>query len=84
VPVISRLEQGKYYLQLGAFSRAEAVELELARIGGAYPLAVQNGGSPENPVYRILLGPVTPGESGALLRRFKGSGYGDAFIRQDG
>ncbi|MDR1374666.1 MAG: SPOR domain-containing protein, partial [Treponema sp.] len=26
VPVISRLEQGKYYVQLGAFSRAEAVE----------------------------------------------------------
>jgi hypothetical protein len=84
VPVISRLERGKYYLQLGAFSKAEAVELELARIGSAYPLAVQNGGSPEHPVYRILLGPVNLGESGALLRRFKGSGYGDAFIRQDG
>jgi hypothetical protein len=84
VPVISRLEQGKYYLQLGAFSKAEAVELELNKIGRAYPLAVQNGGSPENPVYRILLGPVNLGESGALLRRFKGSGYGDAFIRQDG
>ncbi|MDR2186130.1 MAG: SPOR domain-containing protein [Treponema sp.] len=84
VPVISRLEQGKYYLQLGAFSRAEAVESELNRIGRTYPLAVQSGGSPESPVYRILLGPVNPGESGALLRRFKGSGYRDAFIRQDG
>ncbi|MDR2020689.1 MAG: SPOR domain-containing protein [Treponema sp.] len=84
VPVISRLEAGKYYLQLGAFSKAEAVESELNRIGRTYPLAVQNGGSPENPVYRILLGPVNLGESGALLRRFKGSGYEDAFIRQDG
>jgi hypothetical protein len=84
VPVISRLEQGKYYLQVGAFSRAEAVESELNKIGKTYPLAVQNGGSPDNPVYRILLGPVNLGESGALLRRFKGSGYQDAFIRQDG
>jgi hypothetical protein len=83
-PVIGQLEKGKYYLQLGAFSQPEAVELELSKIGRAYPLAVQYGGSPENPLYRILLGPVNLGESGALLQRFKGSGYRDAFIRQDG
>jgi cell division septation protein DedD len=81
VPVISRLEQGKYYLQLAAFSRAEAVEQELSRIDKSYPLAVQAGGSPEQPLYRVLVGPVNLGESGALLLRFKGNGWGDAFIR---
>jgi hypothetical protein len=81
VPVINSLEKGKYYLQLGAFSKAEAVEPELTRIGKTYPLTVQNSGSREKPVYRILLGPVNLGESGALLQRFKGIGYGDAFIR---
>ncbi|MDR1374850.1 MAG: SPOR domain-containing protein, partial [Treponema sp.] len=60
------------------------VESELNKLGRTYPLAVQSGGSPKSPVYRILLGPVNLGESGALLRRFKGSGYQDAFIRQDG
>jgi cell division septation protein DedD len=75
------LEQGKYYLQLAAFSRAEAVEQELSKIDKSYPLAVQAGGSPERPLYRVLVGPVNLGESGALLLRFKGNGWGDAFIR---
>jgi hypothetical protein len=60
------------------------VESALTRIGNTYPLAVQAGGSPERPLYRILVGPVNLGESSALLQRFKGNGYRDAFIRQDG
>ncbi|MDR1899916.1 MAG: SPOR domain-containing protein [Treponema sp.] len=81
VPVIAGLERGKYYLQIGAYSRVEAVESELSKIDRVYPVAVQNSGSTEKPVYRILLGPVNLGESGALLQRFKGMGYGDAFVR---
>jgi cell division septation protein DedD len=84
VPVISRLEQGKYYVQLGAFSRPDVVESEISRIGQTYPLTVQTGENPEKPLYRILLGPVNLGESGALLLRFRGNGFSDAFIRQDG
>ncbi|MDR1586529.1 MAG: SPOR domain-containing protein, partial [Treponema sp.] len=82
VPVIGGLEQGKYYVQLGAFSRAEAVESEISRIGRTYPVTVQNGGSEEKPLYRILLGPMNLGESGAMLQRFKSIGYGDAFVRK--
>jgi hypothetical protein len=81
-PLISTLEKGMYYLQLRAYSRTELVQAELSRLGDAYPLAVQAGGSPEKPLYRVLVGPVNLGESSALLRRFKGSGYGDAFVRQ--
>jgi hypothetical protein len=77
-PVIYDLEGGKYYLQLRAFGRAELVEAELSRIGNNYPLVIQ----PTDSVYRILVGPVSLGESGALLQRFKGIGYDDAFIRQ--
>lgn len=80
VPVISSLEKGKYYLQLRAFGRIELVEAELSRIGKNYPLVIQPSG--DGSIYRILLGPVSLGESGALLQRFKGSGYEDAFIRQ--
>jgi hypothetical protein len=71
-----------YYLQLRAFSKTELVQAELTRLGDSYPLAVQAGGSPEKPLYRVLVGPVNLGESSALLRRFKGSGYGDAFVKQ--
>jgi cell division septation protein DedD len=81
VPVIHNLERGKYYLQLGAFSRSESAESELNRIEKTYPLTIQNGGSAEKPIYRILVGPVNLGESGALLQRFKSIGYRDAFVR---
>ncbi|MDR0525395.1 MAG: SPOR domain-containing protein [Spirochaetaceae bacterium] len=76
VPLISNLEKGKYYLQLIALRRPEQVELELIKIGQAYPLAVQSAGD----FYRILVGPINQGESGALLQRFRGS-YPDAFVR---
>lgn len=82
VPVITSLEQGQYYLQLGAFGMIELVEAELSRIGKNYPLVIQGGGNPQTPLYRILLGPLNLGESGALMQRFKSLGYEDAFIRQ--
>jgi hypothetical protein len=82
VPVISGLERGKYYLQIGAFSRAEPVESLISRVGNGYPLTIQNGGTPESPLYRLLIGPMNLGESGAMLRRFRSIGYSDAFVRQ--
>jgi hypothetical protein len=83
VPVISRLDKDKYYLHLGAYTRVELAEAALSRIEGFYPLVVQTGGTFEKPLYRILLGPVNLGEGGALLQRFKRSGYRDAFLKQD-
>jgi hypothetical protein len=83
VPTIGELERGKYYLQLGVFSRSEAVEDALAKIDRSYPLAVQAAGSADRPAYRLLIGPVNQGESGALLQRFKRSGYGDAFVKSN-
>jgi len=83
VPVINGLAQGKYYVQLGTFNKAELVEDEIARIGGAYPLAIQKGEESEKPIYRILLGPLNLGEGGAVLQRFKSIGYKDAFLRRN-
>ena len=82
VPTIAEPERGKSYIQLGAYNRPEAVQVELARIGTVYPLAVQVGEAAGRPLYRILLGPINPGETGALLQRFRLLGYRDAFIRQ--
>ncbi|MDR3131108.1 MAG: SPOR domain-containing protein [Treponema sp.] len=81
-PLIGALEKGMYYLQLRAYSRTELVQAELSRLGNAYPVAILAGVSQEKPIYRVLIGPVNLGESSALLRRFKGSGYDDAFVRQ--
>jgi cell division septation protein DedD len=84
VPLIQGLEQGKYYLQIGAFSRTDPVEALISKVGNGYPLAVQNGGTEEKPLYRLLIGPVNLGESGALLQRFKSIGYRDVFVRKGG
>jgi hypothetical protein len=79
VPVITELEEGKYYLQLAASRNQDAVKTELAKIGTFWPLAVQVNEGEHYP-YRILIGPVNQGESRALLLRFKNSGYQNAFV----
>ena len=79
VPVITELEEGKYYLQLAASRSQDAVKTELAKIGEYWPLAVQVDERERYP-YRILVGPVNQGESRALLLRFKNSGYQNAFV----
>ena len=80
-PVISNLEKGKYYLQIAAFSKEETVKSELSKLDRTLPIAIMNAGNSEKPLYRILIGPLSPGESGAVLQRFK-INYKDAFLRQ--
>ena len=79
-PIITSLEKGRYYLQIAAYSKEETVRSELSKIDNNLPVAIMNAGTQEKPVYRILIGPVNLGESGALLQRFKVS-YKDAFVR---
>jgi cell division septation protein DedD len=81
VPVNNQLEGGKYYIQIGAFSHPDTLEVAVARVNENYPLMVQPGGSPNNIVYRLLIGPLNVGESGAVLQRVKSAGYPDAFVR---
>jgi hypothetical protein len=82
-PLISSLERGKWYVQLGVYSRPDNVEDEIIRIGSAYPVAVQNIGTDTSPMFRVLLGPLNQGECGAILQRFKSIGYPDAFVRHN-
>lgn len=82
-PFIEKLESDKYYLQLGAFTKAELVEPAISKLDKNYPVYIQRSQSGNRQVYRILVGPVNLGESAALLQRFKRSGYQDAFIRQE-
>ena len=79
VPLIYSLEVGKYYLQLASYSRPEYAQYEISRIDSKLPVAIMNAEVAGKSVYRVLVGPVTLGESGALLQRFKGS-HKDAFV----
>ncbi|GHV78565.1 hypothetical protein AGMMS49944_03560 [Spirochaetia bacterium] len=81
LPQITQLEKGKYYVQIGAFTRTDALETAAARwFSQNFPLAVQSGGSADNSVYRLLVGPLNAGESKAILLQVKSS-YPDAFVR---
>jgi cell division septation protein DedD len=79
-PIISSMERGMWYVQVGAFAHPDGAEYEIDRIGTAYPTVIQIIGTESAPVYRVLLGPLSQGESGAILQRFKSIGYSDAFI----
>ena len=79
-PLIRNLERGKYYVQIAAYSNAEAVNPEISRVDRSLPIAVMDAGTPQNPLYRILIGPLTLGEAGAILHRFR-STHSDAFVR---
>ena len=83
VPLVSRLERDRWYVQLGTFARFESVEDEISRISAAhpYPLLIQNVGTDMDPMFHILLGPLNQGESAAVLRRVRSVGSTNAFVK---
>jgi hypothetical protein len=81
IPIITRLEGGKQYVQIGAFTRPDTLETAVARARRSYPLAVETGGPDSALVYRLLIGPLNAGESAAVAQNVRNSGFPDAFIR---
>ena len=87
LPMIDRLQVGKYYLQIAAYSNADSVRYELSRLSSldaalAREAVIMRAVNPElGIVYQILIGPLTRGESGALLHQFRSTTHRDAFIR---
>jgi len=79
-PLISELERGKWYVQIGAYARAAHAEDAVKRAGTADPVVIQNAGTDINPMFRVLLGPFSQSESKTVLRRFRDNGY-EAFLR---
>jgi hypothetical protein len=80
VPLITSLEKGKHYIQVAAYSKTESAEYELSRLDNTLPRAVMGAVVDGKQVYRVLIGPVNIGESGAILQRYKPI-YKDAFLR---
>jgi len=79
-PLISSLERGKWYVQIGAYARAAHVEDAISRVGTASPVVIHSVGTDAAPMFRVLLGPFSQSESKTMLQRFKNKGY-DAFLR---
>jgi len=79
-PLVSSLERGKWYVQIGAYAKAEHVEDAVNRAGTSSPVVIHNAGTDKNPLFRVLLGPFSQSEGKTMLQRFKNKGY-DAFLR---
>jgi cell division septation protein DedD len=79
-PLITSLERGKWYVQIGAYARAGHVEDAVTRVGSTSPVVIHSVGTAANPMFRVLLGPFSQSESKTVQQRFKTKGY-DAFLR---
>jgi len=79
VPVALDVEPDALYLQLGVYTSPVSAESTASRFKGTYPVLVLNQ---DNAYYKVLVGPLSPDESGALLMNFKARGFRDAFIRK--
>jgi hypothetical protein len=79
-PMIQSFEKGSYYVQIGAYRTTQTVESEILKVEKNLPVAVMRIESEDGPIYRVLIGPLNFGESGAVLQRYKAI-YKDALLR---
>jgi len=79
-PLVTGLERGKWYVQIGAYTRTDHVENAVNRVGTASPMVIHSVGTDKAPMFRVLLGPFSQSESKTMMQRFKDKGY-DAFLR---
>jgi len=79
-PLVTSLEHGKWYVQIGVYTRTAHVEEAINRVGSTSPMVIHSVGTAANPMFRVLLGPFSQSEGRTMLQRFKNKGY-DAFLR---
>jgi hypothetical protein len=84
VMILPDAEKGALYVQVGAYSSRAVLEetsRRIQKIAPGYPLcvdSVQPGG--KGVIYKLLVGPLTPAESGIVLRTARSSSFPDAFL----
>jgi len=79
-PFIEKFEKGSYYVQIGAYRTNQTVESEIQKVDKNLPVVLMRIESDKGPIYRVLIGPLNLGESGAVLQKYRAI-YKDAFLR---
>jgi hypothetical protein len=74
------LFKDKYYLQIGAYKKKEIAE-KVAKSYTRYPMNIVATHSGRDTMYKVLIGPLTKDEGGAVLYWFKAKGHRDAFLK---
>jgi hypothetical protein len=78
--IVSQLNNGSSYIQLGAYRTPESVYEEITSIEARYPMIVWTEIHEGRTLYKLLIGPLTRDETGVLSYRFRDSGYSDLFL----
>jgi hypothetical protein len=84
LPLVHKLEETSYYLQVGAFKNPESAKDAIEEIAPGFPQIVLPIEKADETVYRVFVGPLNEDESGIILYQFRSKGYKDAFIRKGG
>ena len=77
---LKELESGKYYVQIAVLADESNLKATVSKFAEQYPVALVPLSSGK--AMQVLIGPLNMDEYGAVLNRFKKSGYKDAFLRK--
>ncbi|MBI9102128.1 MAG: hypothetical protein JEY99_06920 [Spirochaetales bacterium] len=82
-PVVATLEEGFHYIQVGVYGDQVGASSAVNKLKGWSPVPVVVW-TPETTDrrFKVMVGPLTPDESGVMLYNLKGKGYRDAFLRK--
>ena len=79
LPLVSSLDRGAYYVQIATYKDAANAWKVVNDHSKKYPIAIERSGSDS---LKVCVGPVKKDECGAVLERFRGFGFKDAFVRK--
>ncbi len=79
--LVSDLEKGKYYIQLGAYASQTLSFENASKLGLAYPAIIQSVKSSGKESWKLYVGPLSRDESGLMLVKVRAMGFKDAFVK---
>lgn len=80
VSSLKDLESGKYYIQIAVLADENNLKDTVSKFEKQYPVTLVPLASGK--ATQVMIGPLGMDEYGAVLNRFKKSGYKDAFLRK--
>lgn len=80
VSSMKELESGKYYIQIAVLADENNLKDTVSKFEKQYPVTLVPLASGK--ATQVMIGPLGMDEYGAVLNRFKKSGYKDAFLRK--
>lgn len=80
VSSLKKLESGKYYIQIAVLADENNLKNTVSKFEKQYPVTLVPLASGK--ATQVMIGPLGMDEYGAVLNRFKKSGYKDAFLRK--